>query len=536
MASKAFSLYDFITTFKSKKDYKVTRLSQYLIQGFARDVCQTRWEVSSLCQDLVRARLRYDEIHTLIGLVESSNDDDAAWDAFAKYPEFLDELERALFDLSVALDKEDELFGELEHDIDIEISDLTVLLQLLERVVEFSVKKQNVFGTSGFNRSLRRIYALVSGWFMSIKALVSSRGDKKYPSMQKTFVCIERMMDQMRGWDQTNTLEHEAKIRIRIAFSRALFVLAVLRSLKKGDLPELIWRDIEIEAERIIPDTRFEPGDLGWTDIIEFFEKLERERVTPEPKPEPEVPYKAKLPGFYEDMKRKAAEIRRPYFSQAVTVVRMCAALARVLEVQADQREAEKSITKTFQSVLDALMAAVGAPEGTHGIISQESGRVTKSFASARSLLRTCFTSFKIHNDWSNWEAKMQSAMKRDTEHMELFINRLKTERHAERENPFSEETTTFQIEFVQKDAASGKWQKSAAEILSYEISANSTLQTLLSMEASRNTRLQERIVNLKSYFATDTDLAQMHSPTMKISDIKPGPAGIRVLKLVLAN
>ena len=53
-------------------------------------------------------------------------------------------LNRALFDLSVALDKEDELFGELEHDIDIEISDLTVLLQLLERVVEFSVKKQNV--------------------------------------------------------------------------------------------------------------------------------------------------------------------------------------------------------------------------------------------------------------------------------------------------------------------------------------------------------------------------------------------------------
>lgn len=43
-------------------------------------------------------------------------------------------------------------------------------------------------------------------------------------------------------------------------------------------------------------------------------------------------------------MKRKAAEIRRPYFSQAVTIIRMCEAPAQVLDIQVDQVAAEKEI------------------------------------------------------------------------------------------------------------------------------------------------------------------------------------------------
>ncbi|EEB98307.1 hypothetical protein MPER_02211 [Moniliophthora perniciosa FA553] len=56
------------------------------------------------------------------------------------------------------------------------------------------------------------------------------------------------------------------------------------------------------------------------------------------------TPYIAKLPGYYVNMKRKGAEIMRPYFSQAVTVITMCEALAHVLEVQGDPVQAEHEI------------------------------------------------------------------------------------------------------------------------------------------------------------------------------------------------
>ncbi|EEC00033.1 hypothetical protein MPER_00124, partial [Moniliophthora perniciosa FA553] len=96
--------------------------------------------------------------------------------------------------------------------------------------------------------------------------------------------------------------------------------------------------------------------------------------------PGPKVPYKAKLPGYYADMKRKAAEIRRPYFSQAVTIIRMCEALAQVLEVQTDQVAAESEIELVFHSAQAALLAAINAASGIQGIVSR-TARVCELFA-----------------------------------------------------------------------------------------------------------------------------------------------------------
>ncbi|EEB92483.1 hypothetical protein MPER_08999, partial [Moniliophthora perniciosa FA553] len=142
MASRPFSLYDYIATFKSKKEYKATRLAQFLIQVLARDACLTKWEVSALCQDLVNACVHYDEIHTWIGVVDSErHSEPARWDAFEKYTDGLDDLERGLFDLAVALDKEDELFIQLElHEDGDDFSDLAVMIPLLEQVIEKTLR------------------------------------------------------------------------------------------------------------------------------------------------------------------------------------------------------------------------------------------------------------------------------------------------------------------------------------------------------------------------------------------------------------
>ncbi|KAI3610408.1 hypothetical protein WG66_007125 [Moniliophthora roreri] len=485
MASRPFSLYDYITAFKSKKEYKATRLAQFLIQVLARDACLTKWEVSALCQDLVKARVHYDEIHTWIGIVDSEQHSESArWDAFEKYTDGLDDLERALFDLAVALDKEDELFIQLElHEDGDDFSDLAVVMELLEQVIEQSLRKQSLFSGSGFKRALRRIYFLARGWLFNLKSIAQ---DIKHTSMAKTLVYIEKMLEQMREWDQSDTTLNVAQVRIRIAFSRALHILAVLRLLKKKkDLTEDDWTYLEEKTKALSTDERFDkPGGDGWTYLMEVIQQI-FEISLREPEPETKPDYKAKLPSYYPDMKRKAAEIRRPYFSQAVTVIRMCEALAKVLEGQANQEAAEKGIELAFQSVQAALIGATSATLGTQGIVCKKTTRVSELFMAARRSLQTCFTSFQMQDQWSKWEAKMGSATTRDVEHMELFEKRV--EMHAEHGNPLSTELATIQLELVQKEAGTGRWQKYTSEILQCKFLSTPYLLDRFLMEIRRD-------------------------------------------------
>ncbi|EEB89138.1 hypothetical protein MPER_12804 [Moniliophthora perniciosa FA553] len=255
--TRTFSLYDHICAFKSKKDYKATRLAQYLIQVLSRDACLTKWEASSLSRDLVSARVRYDEIHDWIGIVDSEKQmsESIRWDAFGKYTDGLDALERALFDLAVALDKEHEF-------------DLAVLMELLEQVIEQAMSKKSLFSASCFNRTIRRLYILASGWMLKIKTLLQK--EKKNAHLQQTLIHLQFMLDQIRGWDQAGIALDVARIRIRTAFSQALYILSMLRVLKvTTTLTEDVWIYFEVEAKHFCGGGGFyKPGGYGWSRLM----------------------------------------------------------------------------------------------------------------------------------------------------------------------------------------------------------------------------------------------------------------------------
>ncbi|EEB99308.1 hypothetical protein MPER_01034, partial [Moniliophthora perniciosa FA553] len=137
-----------------------------------------------------------------IGIVDSEQQlfESIRWDAFGKYTDGLDALERALFDLAVALDKEHELFIQLELHLEGEFSDLAILMELLEQVIEQAMSKKSLFSASCFNRTIRRLYILASGWMLNIKALLQK--EKKNAHLQQTLIHLQFMLDQIRGWDQ----------------------------------------------------------------------------------------------------------------------------------------------------------------------------------------------------------------------------------------------------------------------------------------------------------------------------------------------
>uniref|UniRef100_A0A0W0FUC7 Uncharacterized protein n=1 Tax=Moniliophthora roreri TaxID=221103 RepID=A0A0W0FUC7_MONRR len=549
MASPTFSLYEHITAFQSEKDYKATRLAKFLIRAFARDACLSQWDVSDLCYHLVHARKRYDEIHSWIACVESDTQtEDARWDAFDKYTNNLDELERALFDLVVALDKEHELFTELHTQAQrrAPLHDVSLSMRLIEELVEGSFKKKSIFSPSCFRRSLRRICILIKEWFMAITA----RSDRTYQACQDTLDFIENRIDEMRKWDQRTDTKPDVAIE-------ECFCECSLRPLhsaftKSRDTPNArtLDKDIRVNARKKIPHG----GSSAYhklvpeliTIIIKIPEGLTRPAGTdtkpPDIKPvepvgaTPVTP--AKLPSFYPELKRKATEIRRPYFLQAVTFIRICERLARALKAEGENRprEAENIIEITFLSVEAALDAAVNAlsESGSQGITSVKSDSVTELFSGAQEPLRNCFTFFKIKQEWQEWDNKMKAAAKRDTDHLNLLQDRMRM--HAKCDNPLSSKTpVTIQLQFVRTDPFGG-WEVHTPKTVSYEISVDSNLQTLLSMEASRNDEFGERIMSLKSYFAlSKDDFNQMRSPETKIKDIDV-VHGIRSLILVLGE
>ncbi|ESK95753.1 hypothetical protein Moror_12482 [Moniliophthora roreri MCA 2997] len=548
MASPTFSLYEHITAFQSEKDYKATRLAKFLIRAFARDACLSQWDVSDLCYHLVHARKRYDEIHSWIACVESDTQtEDARWDAFDKYTNNLDELERALFDLVVALDKEHELFTELHTQAQrrAPLHDVSLSMRLIEELVEGSFKKKSIFSPSCFRRSLRRICILIKEWFMAITA----RSDRTYQACQDTLDFIENRIDEMRKWDQRTDTKPDLTLH-RSAFANAVYVLSILRLLNpETPLTPEHWTKIS-DARKKIPHG----GSSAYhklvpeliTIIIKIPEGLTRPAGTdtkpPDIKPvepvgaTPVTP--AKLPSFYPELKRKATEIRRPYFLQAVTFIRICERLARALKAEGENRprEAENIIEITFLSVEAALDAAVNAlsESGSQGITSVKSDSVTELFSGAQEPLRNCFTFFKIKQEWQEWDNKMKAAAKRDTDHLNLLQDRMRM--HAKCDNPLSSKTpVTIQLQFVRTDPFGG-WEVHTPKTVSYEISVDSNLQTLLSMEASRNDEFGERIMSLKSYFAlSKDDFNQMRSPETKIKDIDV-VHGIRSLILVLGE
>ncbi|ESK80646.1 pc-fam-1 protein [Moniliophthora roreri MCA 2997] len=180
-------------------------------------------------------------------------------------------------------------------------------------------------------------------------------------------------------------------------------------SIPETSQPETLTPD-QLQPETLQPDT-------SQPDVLPPV-------ITPIPSAAlPDTP-SAKISSLYPDMKRIATTIRRPYFSQAVTIIRICEWLIRALKQQADQHEADKIIQIGFQSVHTALVAASEFSQSS--IVTQVSSHIeSELFNTALQSLHTCFISFKKQDDWAQWEQKMKAAQKRDLEHLMLFLKRI---------------------------------------------------------------------------------------------------------------
>ncbi|KAI3598498.1 hypothetical protein WG66_017069, partial [Moniliophthora roreri] len=153
----------------------------------------------------------------------------------------------ALFDLAVALDKENELFIQLELQINGEFSDLAIVMELLEQVIEQAMGKQSRQRIQSYHPSALYSYERMGAQDQEPpvegKRERASSADSGAPSIH---VGPDPRMgpDWYRTGRGTNRISNAdvSSQRIRTAFSQALYILSVLRLLnKKTTLTEEIW-------------------------------------------------------------------------------------------------------------------------------------------------------------------------------------------------------------------------------------------------------------------------------------------------------
>uniref|UniRef100_A0A0W0G2T8 Uncharacterized protein n=1 Tax=Moniliophthora roreri TaxID=221103 RepID=A0A0W0G2T8_MONRR len=302
---------------------------------------------------------------------------------------------------------------------------------------------------------------------------------------------------------------HGLSQRIGTAFSQAMYIFSILRLLnKKTTLTAEMWVYFE-EAKNLCAGVGLDkPRGDGWSRLMVVIRKVVEAATKPQENQDPKYLSHTR-PSYLDtnaDMKRKAAEIRRPYFSQAVTIIRMCEAPAQVLDIQVDQVAAEKEI-ELLVSATAALLAAINAASGISKTSSPRKWRALPSSLSQR----------RLH---CGFALRLPSATKRDEEHLALFEKRVRMV--AEYENSRWSKTIAIRLKLVQKQVLVNGKSKSLrlyhvsppirdifAMVFLFllsdldEIPSDTTLQTLLPMEASSNTRFHGRIANLNSYFAS---------------------------------
>ncbi|ESK93186.1 hypothetical protein Moror_14646 [Moniliophthora roreri MCA 2997] len=201
----------------------------------------TKWgEASSLSQVLVGARVRYDEIHDWISIVDSEQQvsQSIRWDVFEKYIDGLDVLERALFDLAVALNKENELLIQLRLQINGDFTEF-VQRQRFQSYHPPALYPHERMGDPDQEPSVKR---------------------KRDVHLQQT---------------PTGIPLDVARIRIGTAFSQAMYIFSILRLLnKKTTLTAEMWVYFE-EAKNLCAGVGLDkPRGDGWSRLMVVIRKV----------------------------------------------------------------------------------------------------------------------------------------------------------------------------------------------------------------------------------------------------------------------
>ncbi|KAI0247273.1 hypothetical protein BJV78DRAFT_1285698 [Lactifluus subvellereus] len=136
------------------------------------------------------------------------------------------------------------------------------------------------------------------------------------------------------------------------------------------------------------------------------------------------------LPKSYIEVIKQAGKVRRPFHSQAVTLILLCRVLATEFGKERHHTaENALSLEVTCNETLKALKEAVAAVTELKifDTVDLEDHPAYKALVVAQNHIKGCFNAFGLNSDWNEKEQLISDAVRKDKERMEVLNKALAT-------------------------------------------------------------------------------------------------------------
>ncbi|KAK7044266.1 hypothetical protein VNI00_007988 [Paramarasmius palmivorus] len=427
------SLFDALTRSRHSRDaHEATLIISNLVKLIGHEVCSAKHNTHLLYDLVSGARDINDHIITLIDLVDTdtSNSDDQ-WELFAEYTNAIEPLEDFLFDfyLSDGVKLEAEYFAaytSIEGCVDsVELwgtsrNAINGLVTTLRGIPGLTMDPPLRIGSG-----VRDDYVFISSLDEAIKTLhEESKGDERWEPVQDVSQQVASILGKFsQKNDSSDTIVSVVEI---IAVQFAMIVQGVLK-IASSTTDRSVWQHLtspsvlqaandlgKLIDEQLANPTDQESVETKWTAFIDLLKSII-----------------ADLPAFYWGLRKDAAKIRRPYFLQAVTLIKECKALAAVFMAEKDKDEKKKTAYNILEPALKNAKDALDfAREATKDgrlkeIASEELANVTGKFDAAQTSIKKSFEDFEKGTEWQNgnWEQSMTDARNKDKEQLSKLNN-----------------------------------------------------------------------------------------------------------------
>ncbi|KAK1228570.1 hypothetical protein PQX77_008435 [Marasmius sp. AFHP31] len=428
MSASTISLFDHLTgSGSTATTFAATELSQRLIQVVGYDACQSKRNTTYIYSVVSDYRDANNIVNGWIGKLETSENDDEQLKLFEDYTTSVDIVEEELLKLSLLLEGSNR--AESEYDTTGTIDTCIALVQYFKKVREglgaaIAAIPAAVTQESDLS-SIKRApfaddYANVVDIQNKIPALAAEL--EIQPEFYKTLVGhLQKTEASLAKWspkDSATDQENAISIATVQFWMLVCFLFdkahaagesrnenALWKMLKTGQVQDETLKTATIVNEHLEAASNADKLETALGEYMEFLRRGLFDQLD--------------LPNILA-LRRLVAKIARPFFGQAVALIRECEALTRSWGEKT--HEQQMNIEEAFDKSKNALQAAVDHRKNDPGNFVVSNPEVAEKFLTAHTGAKGCFGNESASNEW---EGKMQAAMQKDEQRINDFKDKV---------------------------------------------------------------------------------------------------------------
>ncbi|KAL0952565.1 hypothetical protein HGRIS_006821 [Hohenbuehelia grisea] len=422
----ASSIHHELTTL-SNGEFPATEVIKYLVKVVGHDACSAQRNAQTTYAFVQRARDIGSKINELIGRVEADNTN---WVDFLAYTGMIDPLEDVLLKFAITIESEALLYLPTTEDLSLCLESLNTWKTnrtSLRSSIETLMQKE-LSGTASSLEVSEIQWAQKHDDLALFAALanriIASRLTKERGIGRKVTAAVAHLASIESGLQEDNPTE--TVVVISIQFAMLLYgVMEVaiqtkdakmsqhLRSDSVWNLASSLAQDLGKHLQNA-SSVSVETIQTQWEEFKRLLKDLS-----------------GIVPLAFEELLKYPAQLRRPYYAQAVQLVKQCHFLVKrkditVGDTTRDPTAPERAIKAAKEALEIAQKARPAAAVFDSNLrVAFKKAEVDKAFEQAGVAIEACFNDYELSQDWTTFEKDMASAKALDEDHLQRLEARV---------------------------------------------------------------------------------------------------------------